>query len=98
MEKDEISNVVAQLGVYDNTALAEVKQSLRKGEQMPAQGEVQTIVDGVVQTALPFSKTSGIRTISTRHTGRLLTIMTSPLAVSAEMQTLPAQECTFIMT
>lgn len=50
-EKDEIMAMkVAQLGVYDNTALAE-------GEQMPAQGEVQTIVDGVVQTAdCRFSK------------------------------------------
>ena len=38
-------------------------------------------------------------TISTRHTSRLLTIMTSPLAVSAKhTETLPAQECTFIMT
>lgn len=90
-EKDEIMAMkVAQLGVYDNTALAE-------GEQMPAQGEVQTIVDGVVQTAV-FQSLSRW-TISTRHTSRLLTIMTSPLAVSAKhTETLPAQECTFIMT
>ena len=90
-EKDEIMAMkVAQLGVYDNTALAE-------GEQMPAQGEVQTIVDGVVQTAV-FQSLSRW-TISTRHTSRLLTIMTSPLAVSAKhTETLPAQECPFIMT
>lgn len=90
-EKDEIMAMkVSQLGVYDNTALAE-------GEQMPAQGEVQTIVDGVVQTAV-FQSLSRW-TISTRHTSRLLTIMTSPLAVSAKhTETLPAQECTFIMT
>lgn len=48
---------VAQLGVYDNTALAEGETKLAEGEQMPAQGEVQTIVDGVVQTAdCRFSK------------------------------------------
>ena len=89
-EKDEIMAMkVAQLGVYDNTALAE-------GEQMPAQGEVQTTVDGVVQTAV-FQSLSRW-TIFTRHTSRLLTIMTSPLAVSAKhTETLPAQECTFIM-
>ena len=82
-EKDEIMAMkVAQLGVYDNTALAEGETKLAEGEQMPAQGEVQTRW-----------------TISTRHTSRLLTIMTSPLAVSAKhTETLPAQECTFIMT
>lgn len=50
-EKDEIMAMkVAQLGVYDNTALAE-------GETKLAEGEVQTIVDGVVQTAdCRFSK------------------------------------------
>lgn len=92
-EKDEIMAMkVAQLGVYDNTALAE-------GEQMPAQGEVQTIVDGVVQTADCRFQSLSRWTISTRHTSRLLTIMTSPLAVSAKhTETLPAQECTFIMT
>lgn len=57
-EKDEIMAMkVAQLGVYDNTALAEGETKLAEGEQMPAQGEVQTIVDGVVQTAdCRFSK------------------------------------------
>lgn len=57
-EKDEIMAMkVAQLGVYDNTALAEGEKKLAEGEQMPAQGEVQTIVDGVVQTAdCRFSK------------------------------------------
>lgn len=50
-EKDEIMAMkVAQLGVYDNTALAE-------GETKLAEGEVQTMVDGVVQTAdCRFSK------------------------------------------
>ena len=57
-ERDEIMAMkVAQLGVYDNTALAEGETKLAEGEQMPAQGEVQTIVDGVVQTAdCRFSK------------------------------------------
>lgn len=57
-EKDEIMAMkVAQLGIYDNTALAEGETKLADGEQMPAQGEVQTIVDGVVQTAdCRFSK------------------------------------------
>lgn len=99
-EKDEIMAMkVAQLGVYDNTALAEGETKLAEGEQMPAQGEVQTIVDGVVQTADCRFQSLSRWTISTRHTSRLLTIMTSPLAVSAKhTETLPAQECTFIMT
>lgn len=57
-EKDEIMAMkVAQLGVYDNTALAEGETKLAEGEQLPAQGEVQATVDGVVQTAdCRFSK------------------------------------------
>ena len=60
-EKDEIMAMkVAQLGVYDNTALAEGETKLAEGEQMPAQGEVQTIVDGVVQTATKLIILQGI--------------------------------------
>ena len=82
-EKDEIMAMkVAQLGVYDNTALAEGETKLALFRQQIA----------VFQSLSRW-------TISTRHTSRLLTIMTSPLAVSAKhTETLPAQECTFIMT
>ena len=99
-EKDEIMAMkVAQLGVYDNTALAEGETKLAEGEQMPAQGEVQTIVDGVVQTAdCRFSKLIEVDNFYKTYEPPA-TIMTSPLAVSAKhTETLPAQECTFIMT
>lgn len=92
-EKDEIMAMkVTQLGVYDNTALAE-------GEQMPARAKFKPLWTALFRLPTAVFQSLSRWTISTRHTSRLLTIMTSPLAVSAKhTETLPAQECTFIMT
>ena len=99
-EKDEIMAMkVAQLGVYDNTALAEGETKLAEGEQMPAQGEVKPLWTALFRQQIAVFQSLSRWTISTRHTSLLLTIMTSPLVVSAKhTETLPAQECTFIMT
>ena len=99
-EKDEIMAMkVAQLGVYDNTALAEGETKLAEGEQMPAQAKFKPLWTALFRQQIAVFQSLSRWTISTRHTSRLLTIMTSPLAVSAKhTETLPAQECTFIMT
>lgn len=99
-EKDEIMAMkVAQLGVYDNTALAEGETKLAEGEQILHRAKFKPLWTALFRQQIAVFQSLSRWTIFTRHTSRLLTIMTSPLAVSAKhTETLPAQECTFIMT
>lgn len=99
-EKDEIMAMkVAQLGVYDNTALAEGEKSLQRASRCLHRAKFKPLWTALFRLPTAVFQSLSRWTISTRHTSRLLTIMTSPLAVSAKhTETLPAQECTFIMT
>ena len=99
-EKDEIMAMkVAQLGVYDNTALAEGETSLQRASRCLHRAKFKPLWTALFRQQIAVFQSLSRWTISTRHTSRLLTIMTSPLAVSAKhTETLPAQECTFIMT
>lgn len=100
-EKDEIMAMkVAQLGVYEITPLLQkVKQSLQRASRCLHRAKFKPLWTALFRQQIAVFQSLSRWTISTRHTSRLLTIMTSPLAVSAKhTETLPAQECTFIMT